>query len=95
MALSGSQTELATTEGDYTYNLSCDNFCGDSASDEVAVTVDFCGNGNCDAFETCAVSIVRTIQATSPLPSLAGRRSHIGLWVDDKISLRVISATKN
>ena len=54
VALSGSQDELATTEGDYTYNLSCDNFCGDTASDEVTVTVDFCGNGACDGFETCA-----------------------------------------
>ena len=53
VALSGSQDESATTEGDYTYNLSCDNFCGDTASDEVTVTVGFCGDGVCSGFETC------------------------------------------
>ena len=53
VALSGSQDESATTEGDYIYNLSCDNFCGDTASDEVTVTVGFCGDGVCSGFETC------------------------------------------
>ena len=53
VALTGSQVEPATVEGDYPYNLACSNVCAGAGSDSVTVTVDFCGNGVCAGFENC------------------------------------------
>jgi len=55
VALNDSQVEPATTNGDYPYTLDCTNFCSDTSSDLVTVTVDLCGNGTCAGFENCSL----------------------------------------
>jgi hypothetical protein len=53
VTLSGNRLETAGLNGDYAYIFNCENYCGDTDTDEVTVTVDLCGNGICAGFENC------------------------------------------